>query len=325
LMEDYLMKPRLVELGALALSLVAAVAPRQPLSAQATQVGQDQVQLAFGYKCDDRFVVRNDGAQAVTIEYGVTGAERRSSLFLKGKDAVEISSAASDPLELWVNGKIVATERKGNVACAPEQTGSNGYDPARPVGDGSMGPVVVVRPLEPLEYSGYGAPGYYPPRVVYVADPGLAYGSAAVVVTPLFRNGAGFGGGVRVNPLGTGTRLNEAGRGEGFNAPRRVDDGGVDRPVPNHIEPRRPAPQSSSGWGSTPQGASSWRSAQQSPSSWRSGQQSAGSWRSPRQSTSTQRSSQQNGNSSRSSHKDSGGGRSRGAQSDHGSRSHHHR
>jgi hypothetical protein len=315
-----MMNPRLVQVSTFVVLAVAAAAPRGVLLAQAAQGAQDQVQLAFGYQCGDRFLVRNDGAQAVTIEYGITGAEQRSSLLLKGKDAVEVSSAANGALELWVNGKIVATEQKGNRPCAAEQTG--GYDEARPAGYDQAGPVVIVRPIEPAEY-GYGAPGYYAPRVVYVAaEPGLDYGLPAVVVTPLFRNGAGFGGingagfgggingagfggGARVSAPGSVSRLNEPGRGAGFTAPRRFDDGGVGRPVPNHVEPRRPV--------------------QQNASSWRSPQQSTSSWRSPQHNTSSQRSSQQSGSRGRSSHQESNSGRSRGTQTDHSSRSHHHR
>src|ERR1700681_3350372 len=54
-----IMKTRLVQVGTLAALSVAAVAPTRVLLAQGSP--SVQAQLAFGYECDDKFVVRNDG------------------------------------------------------------------------------------------------------------------------------------------------------------------------------------------------------------------------------------------------------------------------
>jgi hypothetical protein len=164
-----MLKPRLVQVGTLAVLAVAIMAPRGAVlaqGAQSVQGGQATVQLAFGYECDDRFLVRNDGAQSVTVEYGVPGAQQRSSLDLKGNESVELASTTNEPLELWVGGKLVATERKGNLPCAAQNTG------------------VVVRPIGPQDYAPYVEPAYYAAPVVYVA-PMSGYGNA-------YGNGYGY-------------------------------------------------------------------------------------------------------------------------------------
>src|ERR1017187_531064 len=118
-----MLNPRLVQVGTLAVLAAAVTTPRGALlaqGAQRVQGGQATVQLAFGYECDDRFLVRNDGIQSVTVEYGVPGAPQRSSLDLKGNESVELASTTNEPLELWVAGKLVATERKGNIPCAAQ-------------------------------------------------------------------------------------------------------------------------------------------------------------------------------------------------------------
>jgi hypothetical protein len=235
-----IMMTRLVRVGTLAAFSVAAVAPRSVLPAQGTQAVQEQVQLAFGYECEDRFLVRNDGTQPVTVEYGITGVEQRSSLLLNGKESTELSSAADSPVELWVNGKLVATEQKGNRPCANGQAGAVGYDQA--------GPIVVVRPIAEVDYVGYGQPGYYAPRMVSVggyAQYGYGYGSPSVIVTPLFRSYGGYGGGY-------GGAYSGYGGYGGYSRDGRVIQagpvgpvyrGGTGRPVPNHVEPRRPVQQ----------------------------------------------------------------------------------
>ncbi len=163
-----MLKPRLMRLGALTLVAITSAAFRGPLLAQGTQAAQEQIQLAFGYECDDRFLVRNDGSQNVTIEYNVAGSAERSQLQLKGKQSVEISSPSPNPLELRVGGKLVSTAHKGNTACVPSQ------------------PAVVVRPLDQRDVAtsaqpanppqpAYEPPPVYQPQTVYqpqvVVDP----------------------------------------------------------------------------------------------------------------------------------------------------------
>ena len=51
-----MMNTRIVRAGAFGFLALAASAARAPLGAQG------KVQLAFGYECDDRFMIKNDGA-----------------------------------------------------------------------------------------------------------------------------------------------------------------------------------------------------------------------------------------------------------------------
>jgi hypothetical protein len=232
------MKTHLVRIGSLAALSVAAVAPARVLLAQGTQAVREQVQLAFGYECDDKFVVRNDGTQPMTVEYGITGAEQRSSLQLRGKESIELESAATSPLELWVNGRIVATEQKGNRSCAASLAGGVAYDQA--------GPAVVVRPIVEADYVGYVQPAYYAPRVVVVAAfPQYGYRSSSVVVAPLVRGsgGAGYGGagygGVAYGGAGYGGGGYARDVGVSQSRPvGRVDQIGARRSAPSFVEPR---------------------------------------------------------------------------------------
>ena len=73
-------KSRLIFFGALA--LLAAMGT--PLRAQ----GTTQVQLAFGYECGDRFIVRNEGTQPVLLEYAAARSQDRSQLHLNGNQFV---------------------------------------------------------------------------------------------------------------------------------------------------------------------------------------------------------------------------------------------
>ncbi len=149
-----MMKPHLVRLAALTLVAVAVTAPRHPLFAQGAQV-----QLAFGYECGDRYLVRNDGVNDVDVEYGVAGDPQRWPVHLKGKESVELSSASSSALELRVGGKVVSSAHNLNRPCA-----------AAPATQGQ--PDVVVRPIDEGEYvtQAQVAPQavYSQPQVVYV-------------------------------------------------------------------------------------------------------------------------------------------------------------
>ncbi|MFI5231186.1 MAG: DUF6600 domain-containing protein [Gemmatimonadales bacterium] len=123
-------KPSAARLAALAVLLAAATA----LGAQQAPA----VQLAFGFECGDRFLVKNDGSAPVTLEWKATGSADRSQLHLGANESREIASASNDAVELYVNGKVVATEPKGTKAC----------DAANASGTAPDAPMVVVRPLD---------------------------------------------------------------------------------------------------------------------------------------------------------------------------------
>lgn len=200
-----MLKSRVISLSTAALLAVVAAASSGPLHAQAptvrkpvqlTPVPRDQVQLAFGYQCDDRFLLRNDGSKNVTVEYGTAGSAARSSLQLAAKEEVELSSPSNEALQLWVEGALVATEPRGSRACAQSQ--ANRVVVVRPMAP----PPAAVTYVEPVyAYDPY----YYPPRtVVYLgARPYYRYRSPRISVTlPLF-SPFGFGHG-RVVHVGRG-------------------------------------------------------------------------------------------------------------------------
>ena len=139
-------------LGALALATLSAA----PLAAQGTKV-----QLAFGYECDNKFALRNEGAQGVTVEYAVSGTSERGKVSLKGNETVELESASNNDVQLYVDGKMVATEKKGNKSCAAAQSNTvtvRHLDPSEVVYAQTVQPVVVgpdVVYVRPYDY-------YYP-------------------------------------------------------------------------------------------------------------------------------------------------------------------
>jgi hypothetical protein len=173
-------RTRFISLGALALVAVVQV----PLRAQGSS---QSVQLAFGYECGDRFLVRNDGTNPVVIEYAVAGSQDKSQLHLNGRQSAEIASAQDGNLELWVSGKVVASEPKGSRPCAGSQDrrgvtvrpiDPNESTAAQPVDSDYTQPPVVIyapRPYDdyyyPYSYYPYGyygySPFYYPSISIY--------------------------------------------------------------------------------------------------------------------------------------------------------------
>ena len=61
----------------MAIAIASAV---MPLQAQITEVARapitEMAQLTFGHRCDDRFVIRNDGNKPVDLEYGLIRLDR---------------------------------------------------------------------------------------------------------------------------------------------------------------------------------------------------------------------------------------------------------
>jgi hypothetical protein len=155
-------RSRYIALGALALLAGAS----SSLRAQTTQV-----QLAFGYECGDRFLVRNEGTTPVAIEYAIAGSQDKSQLHLNVRQSAEIASAQSGNMELWVGGKVVASEPKGNRACGAAQNSGgvtvrpldqNAQAAAQPMDSAyAAAPVVVYAPPPAYDYYPY-AYGYYP-------------------------------------------------------------------------------------------------------------------------------------------------------------------
>ena len=81
----------------------------------------DAVQVTFGQLCEDRFVIRNDGAKPVDLEYAVEKGTEHTKLTLNARELVELESKAKEPLELWIGGKLVAKAEKEKRACKDVQ------------------------------------------------------------------------------------------------------------------------------------------------------------------------------------------------------------
>ena len=92
-----------------------------PLAAQVTEVARSSVasvaQLTFGNFCEDRFVLRNDGTEPVSVEFAVAKATERTRLTLNGREQVEVTSQSKEALELWMDGKLIAKAEKERRSC----------------------------------------------------------------------------------------------------------------------------------------------------------------------------------------------------------------
>jgi hypothetical protein len=114
---------------AVATALVASAGVATHLDAQITQLARKSIeeisQLTFGSLCEDRFVIRNDGAAPVTLEYKTFKGTEFTALRLDGRELVELESKSRDPLELWIGGKLVASAEKEGRSCRDVQGGAS--------------------------------------------------------------------------------------------------------------------------------------------------------------------------------------------------------
>ncbi len=120
---------------AFALATVAA-----PLAAQSGN--GDNLKLAFGYLCEDRFTVRNESDVPMDVTYDVEGGPESGRLHLDPGQGTEIVPSTVGDVRLLVDGQVVATARNEQRACAARR--------------------VVVRPI-------------YADAAVTVVDPYYAY------------------------------------------------------------------------------------------------------------------------------------------------------
>lgn len=151
------------------------------LDAQVTEVGRTPIsevaQLTFGYRCDDRFVIRNDGAKPINLEYAVSKGSEHFKLSLNAREQVELDSRSKDPLELWMDGKLVATALKEKRSCKDVQGNAS----------------VAIAPLDVetnerdnrQQYNGYGSYPFYDPWMY-----GSYYGSFGM--RPFYRGYIGI-------------------------------------------------------------------------------------------------------------------------------------
>lgn len=137
--------------------------------AQVTEVARTPIaeaaQLTFGYRCDDRFVIRNDGAKPVDLEYGVEKGTEHTKLTLGARELIELDSKSKEAMELWMDGKLIAKAIKEKRSCkdvagtatvlvAPLEVQTNERD------RGNNARNVGVGFYDPFFYGGYYG-GYY--------------------------------------------------------------------------------------------------------------------------------------------------------------------
>ncbi len=151
------MTNRMLEFSA-AFALLAVA----PIAGIAALAAQEPARLAFGYQCDNKFALKNEGAGPVEVEYRVVGASETGRVRLDPNQGVSLEPRSAGDLEIRVDGKVVATARNAHSAC---QSGT-----------------VIVRPLYGPEYVTVVAP-YYERYPYYGAYP-VYVGPHVAVVTP---------------------------------------------------------------------------------------------------------------------------------------------
>jgi hypothetical protein len=154
-----------------------------------TQPGAAQV--TFGYLCDDRFVIKNDGSQPVNLQYGLHDGPQLTGITVQPGESIELSSRSNTSVELWKDGTRIATAARDQRSCA-NMTSAN-LNGANLNGGGGVTvtqPVLVTTATGPTYvYSAY--PYYWDPYYGPWA-PAPAFGFGVRVVRP-------FGGPVFVN------------------------------------------------------------------------------------------------------------------------------
>ena len=173
--------------------LVGSGLSTAPLRAQITEVARtpiaDAAQITFGYLCDDRFVIRNDGTKPIDLEYGLEKGTEHTKLSLGARESVELQSPSKATMELWMDGKLIAKAVKEKRSCKDVQGNA----------------AVTVNPLEVSSNKpqrqpyGYGVPYpfYDPWGFSYYGYAGWGwrpYSYGAIISYPIIIGGRGHGG-----------------------------------------------------------------------------------------------------------------------------------
>lgn len=100
----------------------------KPARAQITEVARtpiaDAAQITFGYLCDDRFIIRNDGTKPIDLEYGLEKGTEHTRISLNARESVELASPSKAAMELWMDGKLIARALKERRSCNDVQGNS---------------------------------------------------------------------------------------------------------------------------------------------------------------------------------------------------------
>ena len=134
---------------------IAVTATPVVARAQITEVGRTPVadvsELTFGYRCDDRFVIRNDGNRPVELAYAVEKGTEHIPVTLGARELLELESKSKDALELWMGGEADRQGREGKAELqgrrrhglrARRATGDRGERTAAPFERVVLGPSV---------------------------------------------------------------------------------------------------------------------------------------------------------------------------------------
>jgi hypothetical protein len=119
-------------IGTAAIGITAGFSLEAQTVREGARTSPGDAKIAFGYLCDDRFVVHNEGDGPVRLEYGLTRTDERTSLALEKDESIELLLSTSDELGLYSGGKEIAVARREYRDCDEVEGRS---------------PRVVVRPL----------------------------------------------------------------------------------------------------------------------------------------------------------------------------------
>lgn len=161
--------PATVTSRALLLTALLTVGAAPTAHAQIADVTRSAVsdisRLTFGQLCEDRFIVRNDGARPVDAEVAVAKSGEHTKIALGPHEQVEFTSKSKGDVELWMDGKLVATAEKEKRSCKDIQGNAS----------------VAVAPLDVVQNDKDKTPRYanypfYDPWFYGLYGPGFGYG-----------------------------------------------------------------------------------------------------------------------------------------------------
>lgn len=183
----------------MAIVVGAVLCSAGPAGAQITEVTRSAVadlsRLTFGQLCDDRFILRNDGAKPVDAAVSVAKSGEQTKIALGAHEQVEFTSKSKDDVELWVDNKLVAKAEREKRSCKDVQGNAS----------------VAVAPLEVTtndddkraRYANY---PFYDPWFYGMYGPGFGYGYGTLGWrSPFYRSYVGVPiivGGGRGGPRG---------------------------------------------------------------------------------------------------------------------------
>ena len=173
--------------GALAAS--ARLLTAQDITVTSRSLPEGASQVTFGYVCDDRFVIRNDGSQPVNLQYGLHDGTQLTGITVQPGESVQLSSTTNASVELWKDGTRIATAAKEQRSCADVnsanltnayQNGGGGVTVAQPV-------VVTTAAGPTYVYSAY--PYYWSPLYTpFAPTVGFGLGFAQPFYGPVIVN-----------------------------------------------------------------------------------------------------------------------------------------